>query len=72
MAKATAAFYKIRRSGRANWGFSGKALTTLYIWVGESILLYGGAVWAPRMSLSTYADILLRAQRLMLLTVSKG
>ena len=70
--KATAAFQKIRRVVRAEWGFSGKALTTLYRGVGESILLYGAAVWAHKMSLSTYAEILLRAQRLMLLTICRG
>ena len=49
-----------------------RTLTTLYRGVGESILLYGAAVWAHKMSRSTYAEILLRSQRLMLLTICRG
>lgn len=70
--KANAMFYKIRRVVRESWGFDSKTLTTLYKGLEESILLYGAAVWAHRMSLSTYTDVLLRAQRLMLLTVCRG
>jgi hypothetical protein len=35
-------------------------------------LLFGAPVWAEKMRLGKYADILLRAQRMMLLTVCKG
>ena len=62
----------IRDRVRTEWGFRGQALTTLYRGVGVSILLYGAAVWAHRMSLSTYAEILLRSERLMLLTICRG
>lgn len=34
--------------------------------------MYGAAVWVYRMKLSTYAEVLLRAQRLMLLTIWRG
>lgn len=70
--KTTAVFYKIRRVVRASWGFDSKALTTLYKGLGEALLLYGAAVWAHKISLSTYAEISLRSQRLMLLTVCRG
>lgn len=71
-AKATAIFYKNRRGAKASWGLDFKALTILYKGIGDSILLYGAAVWIHRMTLATYANSLLRAQRMMLLTVCKG
>ena len=69
--KAVKTFCMVRRAAKANWGLGSKALLTLYKGVGEAILLYGATVWAEKMRL-TYADILLRAQRTMLLAVTKG
>ena len=71
--KATKIFYMIRRAAKANWGLGFKTLKTLYTGVGESILLYGAPVWADKMHYGrNHADILLRAQRTMVLTVCKG
>ena len=69
--KAVKTFCMVRRAAKANWGFGYKALITLYKGVGEAILLYGAPVWADKMRL-TYANILLRAQRTMLLAVIGG
>lgn len=70
--KAIVNFYKLHRVARANWGLGFKALKVLYKGIGESILLYGAAVWAHRLSVESYAKVLLRAQRTMLLTICKG
>lgn len=70
--KTTAIFYKIRIEAKVSWGLGNRALSILYKGVKEAILLYGAPVWARRMTLVTYANILLKAQRVTLLTVCKA
>lgn len=55
-----------------NWGLGFKELKIIYQGISESILLYGAAAWAHKMELSTYAKVLVRAQRLMLIMIFKG
>ena len=69
--KAVKTFSMVKRAAKANWGLGYKALLTIYKGVSEAILLYGAPVWAEKMK-QTYADILLRAHRTMLLAVTKG
>lgn len=46
--KATSIFHKIRRGAKASWRLDFKALEILYKGIGESIILYGAAVWTPQ------------------------
>ena len=55
-----------------NWGFSHKALKTLYTAGIQPLLLYGAPVWAETVEKERYRKMLTEVQRLIYITIAKA
>ena len=64
--------FALSRSAKLNWGFSHKALKTLYTGGIQSLLLYGAPVWAEAVEKASYRNILTRVQRLINIKITKA